>query len=135
MRRSASNGRFSCQPESSPWNDAIGVYDLIRLDHRLQNGAFAGARAAGDDGQAVLEHHFHTLVLHRGEGDAQLPPDLFHHRAQHDGLRLLPQHFRYLASGLALLGEHMGQIDVALLGHDHVGLDHRKQLLRQLGPL
>ena len=116
-----------------PQQDRILGAELpVRLNDRFQNGALAGAGASGDDGQIVPKHHLHTLGLPGGQFDPQPVFDLFHDWSKLNRLRHLQKHLDRLAGRLALLGEHMGQVDIALVGHHHVGHDHILQLLLHL---
>ncbi len=92
----------------------------------------AGARTASDNGQIVPEHHLDALGLPRGQGDAELPPHLFHHGPQIDRLRNLQRQLRNLAGRLAFLCVNMGQIDISALGDNDVCEDHCLQRLLHL---
>ena len=116
-------------------DDVLGIKPLVRLDHSLQNGTFAGTGASGDDGQVMLKHHLHTLVLPGRQLDTQPAPDLLHDGSKSDRLRHLQEHLYHLAGGLALLGEHMGQIDIPLVGNYHIVHNHCLHLLLHLLPV
>ena len=55
---------FACG--GSQLDDLSGIERPVGFDHRLENGALAGARASGDDGQVVAKDHLHTIALFLG---------------------------------------------------------------------
>lgn len=71
-------------------------------------------------------------MLTRFKLDTQPVFDLFHYGSELNRLRNLQKYLDRFAARLALLGEHMGQIDVALVSDYHIGHNHILQLLPYL---
>ena len=113
-------------------DDVVRVEQLVDFDDCLQDRALAGAGAARDDGQIVLEDGHNALVLPLGKRDAEAGLDALHCGDQIHRLRLLQQHLDGFHRGLALLREHEREIDIALVGYNDVRQDHRLQLIVDL---
>ena len=78
------------------------------------------------------ERHLYTFALALREDNSKLSLDSFQHGHQINRLRFLQKHLYNLAGGLALLFEHMGQVDIALVGYHHIRQDHIAQFLLDL---
>ena len=78
------------------------------------------------------ERHLYTFTLTLGEDNAELSLDPLQHRCQIDRIRNFQKHLYDLAGSLALLFEHMGQVDIALIGYHHIGQNHIAQFFLDL---